>query len=79
MRINRGKSLKVINPIFFLSMLVQITSGLGQRYAGPEIFIFFRRLHMLNSTLLIILFVIHLYLNWSWIKTTFLQSRQKKQ
>jgi len=64
----KGKLLKVVNPVFFLSMLIQVLSGLGQRYAGHEFFLFFRRVHVLNGVPLIALFFIHLYLNWTWIK-----------
>ena len=81
--VTKGKLLKVVNPILFVSMLVQITSGLGQRYAGQEVFIVLRRIHVFNSRLLIFLFITHLYLNWAWIKgwikTSLLQSRPKKQ
>jgi cytochrome b subunit of formate dehydrogenase len=66
--ITKGKLLKFINPILFLVMLIQLTSGLGQRYASQDIFIFFRRVHVFNSRLVILFFIIHLYLNWAWIK-----------
>lgn len=77
--IMKGKLLKIVNPILFLIMLIQITSGLGQRFAGQDIFIFFRRVHVYNSRLVILLFIIHLYLNWAWIKgwivSNFVRSR----
>lgn len=82
-RIMKGQLLKVINPIFFIIMLIQIISGLGQRYAGQDVFIFFRRVHIFNSRLLVVFFIIHLYLNWAWIKgwikTNLLKSRPRKQ
>ena len=66
--INKGKLLKVINPILFIIMLVQIISGLSQRYAGQDVFILLRRVHVFNSRLVILFFIFHLYLNWAWIK-----------
>jgi hypothetical protein len=68
MPINKGKLLKIINPILFLIMLVQITSGLTQRYASQDVFVFLRRVHLFNSRLVILFWIIHLYLNWAWIK-----------
>jgi hypothetical protein len=77
----KGKFLKVINPVFFIIMAIQIVSGLAQRYASQDAFIFFRRVHILNSWLVVLVFVIHLYLNWAWIKgwikTSLLRSRAK--
>jgi hypothetical protein len=67
-KINQGKLLKIVNPIWFMIMLVQLTSGLGQGYAGQDLFIVFRRIHIINSRLVILFFIIHLYLNWAWIK-----------
>ena len=79
--IMKGKLLKVINPVFFIIMVIQIVSGLAQRYAGQDAFIFFRRVHILNSRLVVLVFVIHLYLNWAWIKgwmkTSLLRSRAR--
>lgn len=81
--LTKGKLLKVVNPILFVSMLVQITSGLGQRYAGQDLFLLSRRIHVFNSRLLIFLFITHLYLNWAWIKgwimTNLIKPRPGKQ
>ncbi|UCG91100.1 MAG: DUF4405 domain-containing protein [candidate division WOR-3 bacterium] len=81
--IMKGKLLKVINPILFIIMLIQLISGLGQRYAGQDVFIFFRRVHVFNSRLVIIFWIFHLYLNWAWIKgwimTNLIKPRPGKQ
>ena len=72
------KLLKIVNPILFILMLIQAISGLGQRFAGQDLFIFLRRVHLPNGILFVIFFVIHLYLNWGWVKMNFLKPRSKK-
>jgi hypothetical protein len=68
--------LRIVNPILFLLVLVQVITGLGQRYAGQDIFILFRRIHYPNGILLIIFFIVHLFLNWSWIKVSYFRKKQ---
>jgi thiosulfate reductase cytochrome b subunit len=74
----KGNVLKVVNPILFIIVLIQILSGLGQRYAGQDAFVFFRRIHLPNGILLVLFFTIHLYLNWGWIKMNFFKPRPEK-
>ncbi|KPL15051.1 hypothetical protein AMJ74_02205 [candidate division WOR_3 bacterium SM1_77] len=74
----RVKLLRIVNPILFILMLIQAISGLGQRYAGQDFFILLRRIHLPNGILLVIFFIIHLYLNWGWVKMNFLKPRFKK-
>jgi hypothetical protein len=75
----KNKWLKIINPILFLLMLIQAVTGLGQRYAGQDVFILFRRIHFPNGVLLVLFFGAHLYLNWGWIKMNFFKPKKKKQ
>lgn len=76
----KSKLLKVVNPILFIIMFIQAVSGLGQRYAtSQDLFVFFRRLHGPNGMLLIILVIIHIYLNWGWIKLNVFKARPKKK
>ena len=75
----KAKLLKVVNPILFVLMIAQATSGLGQRYANQDTFIFLRQVHLHNGILLLVVLVIHLYLNWGWIKINFFKPRSKKQ
>lgn len=74
----KGKLLKVVNPILFILIVIQIISGLGQYYARQDVFIFLRRIHLPNGILFVIFFIIHLYLNWGWIKINFFKPRSKK-
>lgn len=74
----KSKLLKVVNPILFILMLFQVISGLGQRYAGQDLFVLFRRVHVPNGVLLVIFWIVHLYLNWGWIKMNFFKQRPKQ-
>jgi len=74
----KSKWLKIVNPILFILMLIQAVTGIGQRYAGQNAFVLFRRIHFPNGALLVMFFVIHLYLNWGWIKMNFFKPKRKK-
>jgi len=74
----QSKFLKVLNPVLFLLMLIQAITGLGQRYAGQDIFVLFRRIHYPNGILLIIVLIVHLYLNRGWVKMNFFKPKHKK-
>ena len=74
----KSKLLKIVNPILFLLMLIQAITGIGQRYAGQDIFVLLRRIHFPNGILLIVFLIIHLYLKWGWIKMNFFKPKRKK-
>jgi len=69
--------LKIINTIFFIVMVVQVTTGLGQRYFGHSLFIYLRGIHFLNGMLLILFFVLHLKFNWGWISSNIMRGLSK--
>ena len=58
----KQKLLKIVNPILFLIMLIQVVSGFGQRYADIDLYVLFNRIHYPNGILLLIFLIIHLYL-----------------
>lgn len=70
--------LKLINPLLFLSMSVQVATGLvlmfGLFVSSPVIFSAITELHEHNAILLIILILIHLSLNWGWVRANFFKS-----
>ena len=71
----KQKILKIVNPILFLLMLIQAVSGFGQRYADGDLYIFFNRIHYPNGVLLVIFLIIHLYLNWGWIRVNLFKKK----
>lgn len=56
--------LKIINPILFLSLILQLATIIGfNLIKNPILF----KLHGLNGYILIILALIHLFLNRKWV------------
>jgi hypothetical protein len=68
----KSKVLVYVNPVLFISAVVQAVSGLVLVLNGRE---FFSVIHRYNAFLLSILIVIHLALNWSWVKAFMLPRR----
>ena len=71
----RAFLLKVVNVLLFLSILWQAGTGFGHRYIPYHIYVKF---HFTGGILLVILVLIHVWLNWSWIKNTLFKSPVKK-
>ena len=65
----KTKMLIYINPIIGILILNQLLSGLFSRTLHHETF---EIIHKGGGVLLFIGVVIHVALNWAWVKTTFL-------
>ena len=57
--------LKIVNPLLFVSFLVQALSGVFSRLIPYEVF---EPVHTINGYLLIVLVTLHIYLNWDWVR-----------
>lgn len=66
--------LKVLNPIIALLILNQVFTALLHGVLSKELF---EKVHETGGFLLFLGVVIHLLLNWSWVKTTYLAKRQQ--
>jgi hypothetical protein len=62
--------LKAVNPALFLSFLVQAVTGIWLiiKPSGPVF-----ELHERNGILFLLLVSAHLFLNWGWVRATFLK------
>lgn len=75
---NRLKWLIVTNIVLFCSMAVQVITGImlffGMflRHLG-----FTERLHSYNGLALVILVVLHIALNWGWVKANIFRLRHR--
>jgi hypothetical protein len=71
---NKNKILRVLNAFLFLSFLVQATTSLiiFFKIPVPSRKINFE-IHEYNGLLLITMAFLHIYLNWNWIKATYLK------
>ena len=69
----RASWLKVINVLLFLSFLCQALTGLGRSYIPYDIFM---KIHLNCGVLLVILALIHVWLNWTWIKNNLFKKKK---
>lgn len=71
----RNTLLKILNPVLGLLVVNQILTGL----LADELFKLspnaFEILHEDGGLVLAVLIVLHLILNWNWIKTTYFKKR----
>ena len=59
------KPLAYVNLILFITACVQALSGAVLALNGPA---FFGTIHLYNAFLLSVMIVVHLTLNWAWVK-----------
>ena len=62
----KASLLKVVNLLLFFSFLWQAITGLGHSYIPYHIY---TEIHSVGGIIFVILAIIHLWLNRSWIKT----------
>lgn len=67
---NRQLALKIVNPLLGLVFITQVATGLLSSKIPYEVF---RPLHKYCGWALTLLVVIHVVLNWSWIKNSLLR------
>lgn len=65
---NGTKWLRMINPILFILVLWQAMTGLGHNFLPAEVF---EKIHIAGGLFLIAFVVIHLILNWRWVKANY--------
>ena len=69
---NKQKALKVINPIMFLLVLYQGVTG----FFRMSMYEHFKLVHPIAGALLLVFAIVHLSLNWPWVKSQY-SSRKK--
>jgi hypothetical protein len=65
----KNAALKILNPILLVLFVSEVVTGLFHAKLSHETFEF---LHEGGGLLLLGLFIIHLILNFNWIKTSYL-------
>lgn len=70
----KSQILRWANGFLMLSFLVQLVTGLVMffKLRGPFVGNLYE-LHEYNGLLVVMLVVIHIFLNWNWIKMDFLK------
>jgi hypothetical protein len=70
---NKAQLLKVTNLVLFISAALQIVTVLALPLNINKRMFF--EIHKYNGFLFIALIIIHLALNWSWVKATYLKRK----
>jgi hypothetical protein len=75
---SKASALKIINPILGTAAAVQLFTMVLFTFFEDSIPIKqIRDIHVIGGYVLLGLVVIHLYLNWTWIKSNFFKKRSK--
>jgi len=64
----KNTALKIINPILLVLIISQAATGLSRMKLSPETFEF---LHEGGGMILVGLVVVHLILNFNWVRATY--------
>jgi len=70
----RNTAFKVLNPVIAILLMIQVFSGLFSDSLSHDAF---EILHEANGITLAILIVLHIALNWNWVKANFFKKAQK--
>jgi hypothetical protein len=73
---NKNEMLKSVNLVLALSFIVQALTGLCIFFAlKGEFMEIIEESHKYNGLILLLAALAHIYLNWGWIKNTYLKVR----
>jgi hypothetical protein len=67
---NKNRMLKIVNPALAFFFACQALSGIFHNLIPYEAF---KPFHGVCGLVLVVLAIIHLFLNWTWVKSVFLK------
>jgi len=67
-------ALKVINPILFVAILIQLLTVAIQAISYTD---WVGTVHQVMGFVFFILAILHIIFNWTWIKNNFFKKKQK--
>jgi len=70
---NKPSLLKIVNPALGIVFFAQALTGVFHDAVTEISYGAFKTIHGLGGYLLVILVLTHVYLNWSWIKNSFMK------
>jgi hypothetical protein len=68
---NRLSALKITNVLLLVALVFQVGTGAGHELMTDEVF---EIVHPGMGAMLTVLALIHLFLNWGWVKNTFFKN-----
>jgi hypothetical protein len=71
--LNKASLLKMLNPLLILSALVQLASIIIKAIHYMD---WVQNIHEVNGWILMSLVVLHLILNWSWVRSMLLTRKK---
>ena len=74
--LNKQTALKIVNPLFGLAFLIQLSTGFAMKYDGSH-YELWSNIHCLCAWAVIAIFALHIWLNWNWIKANMLKGKAK--
>ena len=63
--------LKIVNPLLILLFITQALSGILHDYLMEVSYETFEIIHGIGGYVFVFLVVVHVTLNWNWVKSTF--------
>lgn len=72
---NRQKALRTLNPVMFVVLLYQGVTGVF-RFSFYK---HFKLMHPIFGLVLLLLGVLHLTLNWPWVRSNYLSGKRRSQ
>jgi hypothetical protein len=70
---NRARWLKRVNVVLFVFLLYQAVTGLLSGVMNGDVF---EVIHPIGGVILLVLGLIHLGLNWGWVRTSLLAPKR---
>lgn len=67
------KILKILNPILFLTVIFTLLGLLGYKTTETDLWY---KLHIISGTLFFLAAILHLILNWGWVKASYLKRKK---
>jgi len=70
----KNMQLKVLNALLMLLMVSQALSGFFHDRLSEEIF---EHIHIVGAVLIVIGVILHLVLNWGWVRLNYFKKRKE--
>ncbi|HKL11375.1 MAG TPA: hypothetical protein VJ990_08005 [Clostridia bacterium] len=70
----KNKILRIVNLLLAIDLLIIITTAAFSEYIYPTGY--YRTLHVLPGTIFVALIAVHIFLNWAWIKSNYINKKR---
>jgi protein-S-isoprenylcysteine O-methyltransferase Ste14 len=71
----KNKSLKFLNPILFVLLLLIVIGLIGYKATDLDAW---GKVHEICGIMFFILGIVHIYLNWNWVKANLIKKKNHK-